>query len=189
MSLSETGRYTSACRRGPSSLDIVGAFRSNGRWKGSFQLRQMELVATGDRPRLFQLSRAVLVRMSDARLVAAQRCSGFSMHRQAGSLQAARQTPAADGGMAASRRSGAHMEAGKARPPCGCGPPVCCLRLELEIRERPDSDARQQHLVLVEGDGIADVLVQQVVADQAHMHLARAEPALMELRPIADLGP
>jgi hypothetical protein len=44
-----------------------------------------------------------------------------------------------------------------------------------------------QHLILVVGDSIADVLVQQVVADQSEGEFSRTEPAILgELRRVAD---
>src|SRR6266545_823397 len=59
--------------------------------------------------------------------------------------------------------------------------------LELQIGKRAHADARHQDLILGVGDVVADVLVQQVVADEADRHLARAEPGWIELRPVADL--
>src|SRR5687767_11576100 len=58
--------------------------------------------------------------------------------------------------------------------------------LELQVGERPHADARQQDLVLVVRHRIADVLVQQIVADHAHHHFAGAEPARIEFRLVAD---
>ena len=58
--------------------------------------------------------------------------------------------------------------------------------LELQIRKRAHADARQQDLVLGVGDRIADVFVQQVVADETDRHFARAEPGRIELGLVAD---
>src|SRR5205823_13003531 len=59
--------------------------------------------------------------------------------------------------------------------------------LELQIGKRAHADARQENLVLGVGHRIADVLVQQVVADEPDRHFPRAEPGWIELRPVADL--
>src|SRR4051812_13508509 len=59
--------------------------------------------------------------------------------------------------------------------------------LELQIGKRAHADARHQNLVLGVGHRIADVLVQQIVADEADRHFPRAEPGRIELRPVADL--
>src|SRR5437762_14237285 len=59
--------------------------------------------------------------------------------------------------------------------------------LELQIGERAHADAWHQNLVLGVGHRIADVLVQQIVADQSDRHFSRAEPGRNELRPVADL--
>src|SRR3954470_11598616 len=59
--------------------------------------------------------------------------------------------------------------------------------LELQIGERAHADAWHQNLVLGVRHRIADVLVQQIVADEADRHFPRAEPGRIELRPVADL--
>src|SRR5882672_775137 len=48
--------------------------------------------------------------------------------------------------------------------------------LELQIRKSPYADARHQDFVLVVGDRVADVLVQEIIADQTDRHFAGAEP-------------
>src|SRR5882762_1824553 len=58
---------------------------------------------------------------------------------------------------------------------------------ELQVRKRPDANAWHQHLILVVGHRIADVLVQQIVADETDHHFARAEPRGVELGLVADL--
>src|SRR5882672_7475382 len=59
--------------------------------------------------------------------------------------------------------------------------------LELQIGEHAHADARHENLILGVGHRIADVLVQQVVADESDRHFLRAEPGWIELRPVADL--
>ena len=59
--------------------------------------------------------------------------------------------------------------------------------LELQIGKRAHADARHENLVLGVGHRIADVLVQQVVADEPDRHFPRAEPGWIELRPVTDL--
>src|SRR5258706_9193637 len=59
--------------------------------------------------------------------------------------------------------------------------------LKLQVRKGPHADAWQQHLVLGVGDRIADILIQQIVADDTDDHLARAEPGRIELGLVADL--
>src|SRR5215210_2569670 len=60
--------------------------------------------------------------------------------------------------------------------------------LELHICECPDADAGHEHFVLIVSDGIADVPVQKIVADETDGHFSRAEPARIELGLVADLG-
>src|SRR5262245_5731928 len=59
--------------------------------------------------------------------------------------------------------------------------------LELEVRERAHADTRHQNLILGKGYRVADVLVQQIVADEPHIHLPCAEPGWIELCLVADL--
>jgi hypothetical protein len=59
--------------------------------------------------------------------------------------------------------------------------------LELQIGERAHAEARHENLVLGVGHRIADVLVQQVVADQSDCDFPRTEPGWIELRPVANL--
>src|SRR5438876_12063369 len=58
--------------------------------------------------------------------------------------------------------------------------------LKFQIGKRPDADARQQDLVLGVGDRVADILVQQVVADEADDHFAGSEIGRIELGLVAD---
>src|SRR4029450_13285375 len=61
-------------------------------------------------------------------------------------------------------------------------------RLEFPIGKRPNAEARKQDLVLGVGHRIADILIQQIVPDQADDHFARAEPERVELGLVADFS-
>src|SRR4051812_32079501 len=61
--------------------------------------------------------------------------------------------------------------------------------LVLDVREYLDANTGQQNFVLRVGDGVADILIEEVVADHADRHLAQLIPArALALPVIADLG-
>ena len=53
-----------------------------------------------------------------------------------------------------------------------CPPRRFVFSIELDGAEQPDIDARQQHLVLLVGDAVADVIVEEVFAPDADRDLA-----------------
>src|SRR4051812_23918718 len=58
---------------------------------------------------------------------------------------------------------------------------------KLQVRKGAYADAGHQHFVLGVGDGVSDVLVQQIVADETDRHFACAEPGWIELGLVSDL--
>src|SRR4051794_1761423 len=61
--------------------------------------------------------------------------------------------------------------------------------LILDVGEYLDANAGQQNFVLRVGDGVADILIEQVVADDADGHFTQLIPARTFCLPvIADLG-